>query len=409
MKKFFVLYFLLITILTAQNSKVLLGIDVLQRDNYSILTGKRIGIITNQTGVNNKLEATLDLFKKSSNFDLVAVFSPEHGLKGNFGAGEKFSDNYDSISGITYYSLYGKTQKPTSEMLKNIDALVYDIQDIGCRAYTYISTMGLAIEAAAENNIEFIVLDRPNPLGGLKVEGNLVEDDFTSFVSKYKIPYVYGLTCGELASLLNEERMLNNGVRCKLNVVKMNGWNREMKFKDTGLIWVPTSSHVPYSDTPFYLIGTGVLGELVTISIGISYTLPFQTFAAEWINADTLASEMNKLNLPGVLFRPIVYKTNYGLWLDKILSGVQIYITDYDKAELLPLQFYFMQINNQLYPGKNIFAMTDSSRIKMFDKVMGTDKIRKIFSENYKVNDIKNYFTKDVEKFKEISKKYFLY
>lgn len=409
MKIFLILFLISLSISFGQVPKILLGIDVLQRDDFSLLNGKRIGLITNQTGVNRKLESTLSLFKKADNFDLVAVLSPEHGLKGNFVAGEKYSDYYDSTDGITYYSLYGKTQKPTPEMLKNIDALVYDIQDIGCRSYTYISTMGLAMEAAAENNVEFIVLDRPNPLGGLRVEGNIVEDGYFSFVSRYKIPYVYGLTCGELARLINGEGFLSNGIKCKLNVVKMNDWNRNMLFDDTGLIWIPTSTHVPYPDVPFYLVSTGVLGELVTISIGISYTLPFQTFAAEWINPDTLADKMNALDLPGIIFRPISYKTNYGLWYDKILNGVQIHITDKDKAELLPLQFYFMQVNNELYPDKNILEMADSSRIKMFDKVMGTDKIRINFSEKYKVEDIKDFLNKDVEQFKELSKKYYLY
>lgn len=409
MKIFLILFLISLSISFGQIPKILLGIDVLQRDNFSLLNGKRIGLITNQTGVNRKLESTLSLFKKADNFDLVAVFSPEHGLKGNFVAGEKYSDYYDSTDGITYYSLYGKTQKPTPDMLKNIDALVYDIQDIGCRSYTYISTMGLAMEAAAENNVEFIILDRPNPLGGLRVEGNIVEDGFFSFVSRYKIPYVYGLTCGELARLINEEGFLSNGIKCKLNVVKMNDWNRNMLFDDTGLIWVPTSTHVPYSDVSFYLVSTGVLGELVTVSIGISYTLPFQTFAAEWINPDTLAEKMNELNLHGVLFRPISYKTNYGPWSDKILNGVQIYITDKSKAELLPLQFYFMQVNNELYPDKKILEMADSTRIKMFDKVMGTDKIRIKFAEKYRVEDIKDFLDKNIESFKELSKKYYLY
>jgi uncharacterized protein YbbC (DUF1343 family) len=409
MKKFFAFFLIALSFATGQTPKILLGIDVLQRDNFSLLSGKRIGLITNQTGVNCKLESTLSIFKKVNSFNLVAVFSPEHGLKGNFGAGEKYSDYYDSTNGITYYSLYGKTQKPTPEMLKNIDALVYDIQDIGCRSYTYISTMGLAMEAAAENNVEFIVLDRPNPLGGIRVEGNVVEDGFFSFVSRYKIPYVYGLTCGELARLINGEGYLSNGIKCKLNIVKMNDWNRNMLFDDTGLIWVPTSTHVPYSETPFYLVSTGVLGELTTISIGISYTLPFQTFAMEWINPDSLAEKMNGLKLPGVLFRPISYKTNYGSWSDKILNGVQIYITDKNIAELLPLQFYFMQVNNELYPDKKIFEMADSSRIKMFDRVMGTDQVRMKFSERYRFEDIKDFLNKDIESFKELSKKYFLY
>lgn len=408
MKKLLLLLFISVT-LFGQHQKVLLGIDILQRDNFSILSGKRVGLITNHTGVNSKLKSTLDLFRQDRSFDLVAVFSPEHGLRGYFSAGEKFTDYFDSTTNIKYYSLYGKYQKPTKEMLSGIDVLVYDIQDIGCRSYTYISTLGNAMEAAAENKIDFIVLDRPNPLGGNRIEGNVVEDKFISFVSRFKIPYVYGLTCGELAWLLNEEKLLTNGVQCKLNVVKMDGWKRDMLFNYTGLIWVPTSSHVPYNDTPFYLVGSGVLGELITVSIGISYTTPFQTFAAEWINPDSLAARMNRLNLPGVLFRPISYKTNYGMWLDKILSGVQIHITDYEKVELLPLQFYFMQVNNELYPDKRILDMADSSRLNMFDKVMGTDSIRRLFSINYKYDDIKKYLDKDLVWFKELSKRYYLY
>ncbi len=409
MKKIIFLILILCSISFAQNQKVLLGIDIIEKNNFSILEGKRVGLITNHTGLNSKLKSTVDLFYKAKNFKLVSVFSPEHGFRGIFKGGESVEDTIDESTGIKFYSLYGKRRKPTPEILSEIDVLVYDIQDIGCRSYTYISTMGLAMEAAAENNKEFIVLDRPNPLGGLRIEGNIVEDNFTSFVSMYKIPYVYGLTCGELAYLLNEERMLSNGIKCKFNIVKMDGWKRNMHFEDTGLIWVPTSTNVPYPTIPFYLVGTGVLGELVVISIGISYTTPFQTFAAEWINADILAQQMNSLNLDGVIFRPISYKTNYGIWLDKVLNGVQIHITDYNKVNLLELQFYFMQVHNQLYPEKNIFDLSTNIRKKMFDNVMGTDKIRQNFSRRFLVSDIKNILNKDIEKFRNISRKYYLY
>lgn len=395
--------------LLSQSKKVLLGIDVLEKENYSILTGKNVGLIANHTSVNSKLISTYDLFKNAKNFRLVAVFSPEHGFKGISRSGELIDDYIDTTTGIKFYSLYGKTLKPTPEMLKGIDVLVYDIQDIGCRSYTYISTLGLAMEAAAENNIEFVVLDRPNPLGGLRIEGNIVEDNFISFVSKYKIPYVYGLTCGELALLLNEEKMLSNGLKCKLLVVKMEGWKRWMKFDDTGLIWIPTSANVPDSKTPFYLVATGILGELNEISIGISYTLPFQTLAAEWINADTLAKYMNSLNLDGVIFRPISYKPLYGKWQNKILNGVQIHIYDFNKVKLLPIQFYFLETIAKLYPDKKIFNIADTTRINMFDKVLGTDKIRLEFSKRYKVDDIISILNKDINNFKILSKKYHLY
>ncbi len=403
------IFFLLFFSFECTAQKVMLGIDVLQKNNFSLLSGMRVGLITNHTGANSKLQSTVDLFKQANNFKLASVFSPEHGLKGTIGSGQSFDDYTDTATGIKYFSLYGKTQKPTKEMLTGIDVLVYDIQDIGVRSYTYISTLGLAMEAAAENKIQFIVLDRPNPLGGLRIEGNVVEDDFVSFVSRYKIPYVYGLTCGELANLINSKSAIGNKVKCRLKVVKMEGWKRTMKFGDTGLIWVPTSPNVPYQETPSYLVSTGVLGELAVFGIGITYSLPFQTFAAEWIDADTLARKMNDLNLPGVLFRPISYKVLYGDWKDKILNGVQIHITDFEKVNLLELQFYFLQVHNQLYPNINPFTLATLSRMKMFDLVLGTDKIRKKFSKHFRVEDIKKFLRKDLDWFRKLSKRYYIY
>ena len=294
-------------------------------------------------------------------------------------------------------------------MLKGIEVLVYDIQDIGCRSYTYISTMGLAMEAAAENNIDFVVLDRPNPLGGLKVEGNLVEDGYFSFVSQFRIPYVYGLTCGELAQMLNEEGMLKNGKKCNLTVVPMKNWKREMKFNNTGLEWVLTSPHVPHEFSPQYYVSSGIMGELGIVSEGVGYTLPFQVFAAEWIDSKILADKMNSLNLDGVIFRPITIKPYYGGDVNKELHGVQIHISNSDRVNLMSLQFLFMQINNELYPNYNPFKMAGPSAFNMFDKVMGTSKIRELFVERMKYEDIKEYLEKDIEKFKEISKKYYIY
>ncbi len=407
MKRIFLFAILFVNVCFSQ--KVALGIDVLQKNNFSLLIGKRVGLITNQTGVNSNLESTLDIFKTAVNFKLVAAFSPEHGLKGLVAAGQSYESYTDSLTGIKYYSLYGKTAKPTKEMLEGIDILVYDIQDIGVRSYTYISTLGLAMEAAAENKIQFIVLDRPNPLGGLRIEGNVVEDDFRSFVSNYAIPYVYGLTCGELANLINTKRAIGNKVKCKLKVVKMEGWKRNMLFKDTGLIWVPTSPNVPYMETPSYLVASGVLGELIVFGIGITYTLPFQTFTAEWIDADTLAVKMNALNLPGVLFRPISYKVLYGDWKDQILNGVQIHITDFEKVNLLELQFYFMQVHHELYPNMSPFTLATTNRMKMFDLVMGTDRVRLKFSKRFRVDDIKKFLHKDIDWFRKLSRRYYLY
>jgi uncharacterized protein YbbC (DUF1343 family) len=408
-KNIFILFILLSGISFSQPVKVITGIEVLKESNFKILEGKRVGLITNPTGVDSKLKSTIDILYEAKNVSLIALFGPEHGVRGDYAAGDIVETYTDPLTNLPVYSLYGRTVKPTVEMLKGIDVLVYDIQDIGCRSYTYISTMGLAMEAAAENNIEFVVLDRPNPLGGVKVEGNLVEDGYFSFVSQFKIPYVYGLTCGELAKLLNEERMLKDGKECRLTVVPMKNWKREMLFKDTGLEWVLTSPHVPHEYSPQYYVSTGIMGELGIVSEGVGYTLPFQVFAAEWINANVLADKMNSLNLDGVIFRAITIKPYYGADVNKELHGVQIHIQNSNLLNLMSLQFLFLQINNELYPEHNPFKMADRSALKMFDRVMGTSKVRELFVKRMKYDDIKEYLEKDVEKFKEVSQKYYIY
>jgi uncharacterized protein YbbC (DUF1343 family) len=408
-KYFLASLFLSSLILKGQELKVLTGIDILKESNFKILEGKIIGLITNPTGVDSKLKSTIDILYEAKNLKLAALFGPEHGVRGDYAAGDKIETYIDSRTKLPVFSLYGKSRKPTTEMLNGIDVLVYDIQDIGCRSYTYISTMGLAMEAAAENNIEFVVLDRPNPLGGLKVEGNVVEDGYFSFVSQFKIPYVYGLTCGELATMLNEEGMLKNGQKCKLTVVPMKNWKREMKFNDTGLEWILTSPHVPHEYSPQYYVASGIMGELGVISEGVGYTLPFQLYAAEWINADELVDKMNSLNLKGVIFRPITIKPYYGRDGKKQLNGVQLYIINSDEVDLMSLQFLFMEINNEIYPDYNPFNMANQRSLDFFDKVVGTSKIRELFVTRMKYEDIKDYLEKDVEGFKKISKKYYIY
>jgi uncharacterized protein YbbC (DUF1343 family) len=406
MKKLFLLFLLSAVILSAQDVKVKTGIEVLRENNFDILKNKRVGLITNPTGVDSKLKSTVDILFEAPGVTLAALYGPEHGVRGDFAAGDKVDSYVDEKTNIPVYSLYGKTHKPTPEMLKGIDILVYDIQDIGCRSYTYIATMGVAMEAAGENNIPFVVLDRPNPLGGSKIEGNIVEEGFYSFVSPFPIPYIYGLTCGELANMLNEEGMLK--AKCELTVIPMKGWQREMTFRETGLQWIPTSPHVPHNYSPEYYVCSGVLGELGVISEGVGYTIPFQLYAAEWIDPSDLAEKMNGLGLEGVIFRPISLKPFYGRDAKKSINGVQIHLTDYRKVNLMSLQFYFMQVHNELYPDKNIFEM-GKNRWGMFDKVAGTSKVREMFSKNYKYVDVKEFFDKDVEDFRSKSAKYLLY
>ena len=391
----------------AQKIKVKTGIEVLKESSFRILQGKRVGLITNPTGVDNNLKSTIDILHEAPNVQLVALYGPEHGVRGDVHAGDKVSDFKDPDTGIPVYSLYGATRKPTKEMLEGLDLLVYDIQDIGCRSYTYISTLYLAMQAAAENDIEFVVLDRPNPLGGLKVEGNLVEEGFFSFVSQLKIPYVYGLTCGELAEMINGEQM--NPQPCKLTVVKMKKWRRRMNFNDTGLPWVPTSPHIPFAHSACFYPASGILGELGYISIGVGYTLPFEMFAAEWINAEAFAKALNMKNLPGVTFRPIHLKPYYSVGQGKNYQGVQIYLTDFAKARLSDIQFHVMEVAAQLYPEQKVFDHAPENRFDMFDKVCGSDFIRLEFSKNHRFTDIQSYWTKDEEAFRKFSKKYYLY
>ncbi|WP_129594195.1 exo-beta-N-acetylmuramidase NamZ family protein [Seramator thermalis] len=393
--------------LFAQKIRIKTGIEILKETNFGVLKGKRIGLITNPTGVDNQLKSTIDILHEAPSVQLVALYGPEHGVRGDVYAGDKVDTFVDSNTGLPVYSLYGKTRKPTKEMIANIDALVYDIQDIGTRSYTYISTMYLAMQAAAENGIEFIVLDRPNPLTGTKVEGCLTEDNFISFVSQLKIPYVYGLTCGELAKLINGEFMHENP--CKLTVVKMKKWKRKMSFDDTGLAWVPASPHIPFAHSANYYPVSGILGELGYMSIGVGYTLPFELFAAEWIDAEEFAKALNAKKLPGIIFRPIHIKPYYSVGQGKNLQGVQVYITDFQKARLSDIQFRVMEVAAQLYPDQKVFEHADAKRFDMFDKVCGTDFIRREFSKNYRFSDIQSYWTKDEASFKALSKKYYLY
>lgn len=400
---------LLGSVMQAQKIRIQTGIEVLKAQNFRCLEGKRVGLITNPTGVDNGLRSTIDILHEAPNVNLVALYGPEHGVRGDVHAGDHVSDQRDPATGLPVYSLYGKTRKATPEMLKDIDVLVYDIQDIGCRSFTYISTLGLAMEAAAENGKELIVLDRPNPLGGLKVEGNLVEDDCISFVSQFKIPYVYGLTCGELALMLNGERMLTDGAQCKLTVIKMKGWKRRMDYIATGLQWIPSSPHIPHPHTAYFYPVSGILGELGYMSIGVGYTIPFQMFAAPWAEADKLADALNALQVPGVIFRPIHLKPFYSVGKGEQLQGVQVHITDYAKAPLSPIQFLVMQEVARLWPERAVFDHADKGRFSMFDKVCGSHQIRERFSQNNRWEDIRPYWEKDVENFRQLSKKYYLY
>ena len=390
------------------------GIEVLREGDFKELQGKRVGLVTNPSGVDRYLNSTVDILFNAPGVELVALYGPEHGVRGDVYAGDKVSDTKDEATGLPVYSLYGSTRKPTPQMLEGIDVMVYDIQDVGARSYTFISTLGLVMEACAAKGIEVMVLDRPNPLGGNKIEGCYVEQPFNSFVSQYKIPYVYGLTVGELAHMINEEG-LNRGqlgnqepVRCKLTVIPMHGWERDMLYEDTGLPWVLPSPNIPHKDTPLYYSASGICGELYGfMDIGVGYTLPFQVFGALWLDPEKLKARLESYDLPGVSFRTIWYKPIAGSRKGQLVKGLQFFFTDYEEARITETQFYVMQAVAELYPDKKAFEII--SGYGLFDKVCGTDFIRKQFSKTYKVDDIKEYWRKDEESFRQLSKKYYIY
>jgi uncharacterized protein YbbC (DUF1343 family) len=384
------------------------GLDVLAENDFLQLKGKKVGLITNQTGLDKNLVQNIDIFIKSENVDLKAIFSPEHGLFGSISAGKKIISGNDSIFGVPIVSLYGKTRKPSKEMLENLDILVFDVQDIGIRSYTYISTMGLAMEAAAVQGLEFMVLDRPNPMGLNKIEGNVLDMQFKSFIGQYPIPYVYGLTCGELAKMINEREWLETG-KCDLRVIKMKNFSREHAYEKLGLRWVPTSPHVPIIKTPTYMVATGILGELGVFSNGVGYTTPFMTMAAPWVNAEEITDKMNSLSLQGVVFRPVKYRPYYAAYKGDEIGGVQIYVTDRDKADLISIQFYFLQEHHSLYPDKNPFQMATDQQLQMFDKALGTDNIRINFSKNFKVADIQDDLVLGLDDYRAFVSHYHIY
>ncbi|MBM4168717.1 MAG: DUF1343 domain-containing protein [Ignavibacteria bacterium] len=364
------------------------GIDVLRLSNFEILKGKRIGLITNPTGVASDLRSTVDILYDAAEVNLVALFGPEHGVRGDIEAGKPIEGFNDSRTGLPVYSLYGKTRKPTTDMLRGLDVLVYDIQDIGVRSYTYISTLGLAMEAAAENNVEFVVLDRPNPLTGNRVEGPMLDLRFKSFVGMYPIPYVYGMTVGEIARMINDEGWLNNGARCRLTIVHMDGWKREMWWDQTGLPWIATSPHIPHARTAMFYAMTGLLGEIGTANQGVGYTLPFEIVGAPWIDGNRLAFDLNNRNLPGVIFRPMFYRPFYYDTTGIRYGGVQVHVVDRDRADLMLTQFAILEALVRVFPERNIFARARPDKQEMFDKVMGTDLVRRRLSNGVTVEEL---------------------
>jgi uncharacterized protein YbbC (DUF1343 family) len=337
---------------------------------------QNIGLIVNHTSVNRKLETTFDLFLKNA-FQVKALYTPEHGLQGFHEAGEKVSST--TYRGIPVYSLYGENRRPNEKMLAGIDVLIFDIQDIGVRSYTYASTLFYVMEEAAKRHLRLIVLDRPNPLGGVVVDGMMLDPAWRSFVGYVNVPYCHGMTIGELAQFFNEEYQ----IKADLVVIPMQGWKRKMGYADTRLPWVPTSPHIPEADTPYYYATTGLIGELGLASIGIGYTLPFKVIGAPWIDAEVLASHLNSQRLPGVKFIPYHYKPFYGSFKGIVCHGVLIKVLDFHQFKPASTQMLLMGILKSLYPKPFEEAMKKASKSakELFCKCSGTQEILNILEK----------------------------
>lgn len=405
-----ILLFVKLFFLVEVNAKVKVGIDVLcQNDAYSnLLTQRKIGLITNHTAVNKDLLPTLEVLKKLGNekkFSLAAYFAPEHGFYGIAYQSEAIANTLDNQK-IPIFSLHGKTRRPTPEMLKNIDLLIYDIQDIGSRSYTYISTLFYAMEEAAKAKLPVLVLDRPNPINGLVVDGPMVRDEWRSFVGYINVPYCHGMTVGELAEYFNKEYKIG----CDLTVIPMEGWRRSMSFQDTGLTWIPTSPHIPEATTPFYYPITGILGELQIVSIGVGYTLPFKIIGAPWIDADKLAEQLNAQNFPGVQFVPFHFRPFYGQCAHQDCHGVHIIVTNPKIYKPVSTQYLILGILKNLYPDELKKALeSKKSRLEMFSKVNGTDEVYNIMVElDHIIWPLRGLHQKEREQFIEKRKKYLI-
>lgn len=364
--------------------RVYTGLEVFLYKYTHIVKNKRVGLVTNPTGVNYKLQSTIDLLYSNPNINLVALFAPEHGVRGNVRAGENVKGGNDKKTGLPVYTLYGgKDHRPKKKDLQKIDILIYDIQDIGSRAYTYIWHLAECMSAAAEAGKTVIVLDRPNPLGANVVDGPISEKKYLSFIGLYPIPRVYGMTVGELARYLNIEEK----IKCKLYVVPMKNYRRSMNWKETELPWVPTSPQIPTPQSAYCFAATGTIGELGVFNIGIGYTLPFQTVATPWINAEYSSNKLNTMKLPGIIFRPIYYRPYFALYKGSNVHGVQLHIIDSSKflpaTTELAILFHFSRTYSRYFVWKK-------EKFAIFDKAMGTSYTRKALQQGFSYNNILN-------------------
>lgn len=371
------------------------GIDVLQRDGFESLQGRRVGLITNHTGINRDGVSTVRLLQDAENVKLVALFSPEHGFVGQLDQAD-VGDTRDQLTGLKVVSLYGKTRVPTKESLAGVDTLVFDIQDIGTRFYTYISTMGGAMRAAAENGVRFVVLDRVNPIGGVRVAGPVLDAGSESFVGYHWIAVRHGMTVGELAKMFREELSLE----VDLQVIRVEGWRRDMEFDQTGLMWINPSPNMRSLTQAFLYPGVGLL-ETTNVSVGRGTDTPFEVLGAPWVNGRVLASRLNAQMLPGVRFVPIRFKPDASKYRDENCEGVNIHLTRRDQFDAIRTGITIGVTLRQLYP--------DDWDTTSLNRLLCDEATMKAILGTQPIDQIESGFEAELQSFRQRRQKYLLY
>lgn len=380
-----------------------LGIDTLLEDQIDLISGKNVGLVTNPTGVDQELNSIVDILFEHPDVELTALYGPEHGVRGDAQAGDYVEFYIDDRTELPVYSLYGSTRKPTAEMLEDVDVLLFDIQDVGTRFYTYIYTMAYVMEAAEENDIPVIVLDRPNPIGGDKVEGPVLDPDFQSFVGMYPIPLRHGMTVGELAYLFNDEF----GIGAELTVVEMDGWERWMDYDDLPLHWVLQSPNMPTLETAFVYSGAALI-EGTNASEGRGTTKPFELIGAPYMDSTELAAELNGLSLPGVTFRAASFTPAFSKHAGELANGVQIHIDDRDQFQPVETGLHIIATLQELYPDDFEFIQTWSGD-SFFDNLIGNGETRQSILDGTPVEEIINNWQDGLDDFKELREDYIIY
>lgn len=380
------------------------GVEVLLDEELDQLEGKNVGLITNPTGVDQELNSIVDTLHNHPDVNLVSLYGPEHGVRGSEQAGDYVEFYIDERTGLPVYSLYGETRKPTPEMLEGVDVLLFDIQDVGTRFYTYIYTMAYAMEAAAENDIEFMVLDRPNPIGGVSVEGPVLDPDYSSFVGLYPIPLRHGMTVGELALLFNDEF----DIGADLSVVEMNGWERSDYYDDTPLEWVLPSPNMPTLDTAAVYPGAALI-EGTNVSEGRGTTKPFELIGAPFIDGVDLAEQLNNAGLPGVQFRSAYFTPQFSKHAGELSGGIQIHVKDKTAYQPVKTGLTIVKTIHDMYPEDFAFRAENSQGVSFFDNLIGNGWVREAIENGTSVDEIIANWQEGLEDFKDVRRDYLLY